>query len=218
MSRAMIRRRAARNMGAIANARPRQSRRTSGVSDWVVSALAVDGTGAAIGAPIPTSFGPTVGASALAVGAAFSFLCPAIIPPPGGTTGTPGIGRQRIDEVRGKIMFNMLGGGPPAQAMVGVAMYVSKRSTAGIWEVRNPLSNLGDAGCDDYLFLDVKGWNVITLAGWAQVVEIDISIPLSVVIGGGEGLAVTAMLCSSSSGGTTALVQAAFRTRVGPVA
>jgi hypothetical protein len=193
------------------------------VRDWIVGGSAINSSGGVIASPPTTWTNGSGAAFNLINGGAFSYQAVVIQPAP--ASGTPGIGRLRIDQIKGRLMFAKANGASvftAGGAMIAVGIYVSEvNQTTTNWHVRNPLVP-ADVCRDDYLFLEAHfmdipplGNNLGSVTGFLP--EINLSIDRPVVIGGGQALHVT-VSCSSSDSDTYLLVMSAFRSKVGPVA
>jgi len=183
------------------------------VTDWVVGGRIVDSTGS----PIATrpSWGPA-GAFTLPAGGSGSYQGVVIIPTP--SSGTPGVGRLRIDEVHGRVCVSAQGAGSSGIAHVAVGMYVSDvNNTTTLWNVR-AVTTAADCARDDYLYLEGKSFTCGATDSVPDQPNIcfDLKLPFPVVIGGGQALHVT--ISNDAASTLTCIVTAYFRSRVGPVA
>jgi len=186
------------------------------VTNWIVGGTAVNSSGTVISSP-PTTWTPNSSGLVLAPGSGFNFQAVVIQPVP--ASGTPSIGRLKIDEVRGCLSFG--GNTSSGTCFVGVAIYISDiNATTSAWNVRNP-TVAADAARDDYLFLKMIGLDLTAYAAGGQLenrimAELELSISSPVLIGGGQALNVGVYSAGSSQ--VSLQVNSAFRTRVGPVA
>jgi len=192
------------------------------VSNWAVGSQALTATGQVVGGlSTPTSiptFNPSFsGLLSVASGVPFTFQAAVISP---GLSGSiPTIGRMRIDEIKGKIL---VGSAIPANRWnVTVGIYVSEfTQNTSAWDVYDP-GNPADASRDDWWFLEAKCFyfplDTTTIAAASDNMEMDISVKLNLVLGGGQALNVT-VSCISDGGAGVMNVNPCFRTRIGPVA
>jgi len=182
------------------------------ISDWQIGGIAVSSGGTpSTGSNSATSWNLGAGTAA-ATGTPQGFLGAQIIPAPG--TVTTGVGRLRIDKIKGMVAL-----GAPSTAgdhSFAVGIFVSELNTAqSAWDMRNPL-NPSDAARDDWFFLqgvtaELPATGTAT-ANAILVIELELANPL--IIGGGQGL----MVVAAYDGAETAEFYTAFRTLVSAVA
>jgi hypothetical protein len=187
------------------------------VTNWTVGGSSVDQTGGVItGPPGPYPSWQTSGTTVPVAtnGSPISYQAVVIVAAP--NTSTPLIGRMKIDEIKGTV--TVLSPANAGRVSVGVAIYVSEfNSNTGKWDVRDPL-NTSDAARDDYFFFEAQMADM-PAAGTATAPAamcFHLKLANSLIIGGGQALHVTVSYLNSAAG--NALLLAAFRTRVGPVA
>jgi len=187
------------------------------MSNWVVGSQALTSAGQVIGGvATPTSlptWAPALTTASYLLSSGTPITFQAAVIQPGISGNAPTIGRMRIDELKGKILFSPTAAG---YFQFAVGVYVSEFTlNTSAWDVYDPL-NSADASRDDWWFLDAKTFFCGAPAGALSPVpmELDISFKSSIVIGGGQALNVTVSMISS----TTCYANPAFRTRVGPVA
>jgi hypothetical protein len=187
-------------------------RRTSGVWDWVTSSVTFDNTGA-----VGAAFNGWGGNAAMIDTLAQSSMAIMIQPAP--ASSTPGIGRLRVDEIRGTIHIC------PTTANVTryvawCGIYVTDlNATTTLWNARDP-SVAVEACRDDFLFLEAMGFTGTLTAGSDPLVmpSFDLKLSQPVVIGGGQGVAVTLIVRAVDIAGANCRAQFNYRARVGPVA
>jgi hypothetical protein len=211
------RKRARQNAMSIPYARMRPG---AGLSNWVVGSQALSSTGQVIGGlttptNVPTWFPSSSGATYnLATASPVTFQATVISA--GVSTATPTIGRQKVDEIKGKILFSQPS--TPAYYVVAVGIYISEFTlNTSAWDVYDPLAP-SDAARDDFWFLDARTFTLVpaNVSTADSFLELDISCKLNLVIGGGQAVNVTVSMISVA--GSTLYCNPAFRTRVGPVA
>jgi hypothetical protein len=178
------------------------------VTDFVVGGSNVDNTGA------PLTSVSTFDKTGLAILTAVPMTFQAVMIQPVASTSTPGIGRVRIDEIKGRVCLTTFVTAGPVVAAVGI--YVSElNSNLTKWDVRDPLSAT-DAARDDYFYLEGRAVEIPATADAVSVSELcfDLKLANPLMIGGGQALHVTV----SYVGPASAKVFGFFRTRTGPVA
>jgi len=182
------------------------------ISDWQIGGITVASNGTpTTGATSATSWNLSSGIAA-ASDTPQGFLGAQIIPAPG--TVTTGVGRLRIDKIKGMVAL-----GAPATAgdhSFAVGIFVSELNTAqSAWDMRNPLSP-SDAARDDWFFLQGATAELpqdgSATANAILAIELELANPL--IIGGGQGL----MVVAAYNGAVTAQFYTAFRTLVSAVA
>jgi hypothetical protein len=200
--------------GQIQGVRMAPPRRTNGGNwDWITSTNGVDITGA------PLTLNGWGGVKALSNTTMVGSQAVLIQPAP--ASSTPSIGRLRIDEIRGRISFDCNSVGGSFMSYVGI--WVSDLNvTTTLWNMRQ-LQNGNEACRDDYLMLESLCWDAPnpSTALNADVLEmpsIELRIPQSVVIGGGQCLMVGVQTFAVLNPSATTSAYFNYRTRVGPVA
>lgn len=220
MTRSKASRRAARNRAAmsIPYARMRPT------SNWVVGSQALTSTGQVLGGLSTPTSTPTFdarpsGGTLLAAGTPVTYQAAVISP--GLSNAVPTIGRMRVDEIKGHI--GIQSANPFNSWVIAIGIYVSEfTQNTSAWDVYDP-TNPSDAARDDWWFLMGKciqvnsdGNSALNITA-ATSIDIDISVKLNLVLGGGQALNVTVGACSDGNAGTL-FIRPLFRTRVGPVA
>jgi len=211
----------ARRRRARANNMVPYARMRPNVTDWLIGPCGVSAAGTVNAGynTAPTSWSNGANSTVLTSGNPQSVMAVVIVPSP--ASGTPSIGKARIDEIRGHVSFtNFQNAG---RVTIAVAIYVSER-TSGVgggltWDVRDPL-NTADAGRDDYFYLECQETDVVAPAAETSA-ENRICFDLKLAngnigIGGGQALLVTVSFVNSGAG--TCSWATMFRTRIGPVA
>jgi hypothetical protein len=189
------------------------SRWRGGIFDWNVGGLSVDPTGAPLGVAGSTSTWNLGTPAAIAPGAGQTFFGTLIQPAP--ATSTPGIGRLKIDEIKGRITLAVANSGV---FYVACGIFVSDlNNTTTLWNVRNP-TVAADCVRDDYIFLEGKSFQAAVPAAGSDLCEIgfDFDIKCNVIIGGGQALAIA--IYNATGSAASVGVTTAFRVIVGPVA
>jgi len=201
------------------NGRTRKRRRRGGLSvpyarmrpvtDWLVGGANTDNTGA------PLTTVSTFDKTGLTIVSGTPMTFQAVVIQPTPATSTPGVGRINCVEVKGSVFItNWTTSG---FARIAVGIYVSElNSSTTKWDVRDPLT-AADAARDDYFFLHGRVYEISAEAGQTAsclAVEIPLSLPENVVLGGGQALHVTVSMVGPSA----ATVIGFFRTRIGPIA
>jgi hypothetical protein len=190
------------------------SRRTSGLWDWITSGASTDATGAPLGGASIVGWG---GFQTVANNVAVTSQ--AVVIPPSPAASTPGIGRLRIEELRGQVSFRNFGASADTFD-TWVCVYVSDMNfTTTLWNVRNP-SVAADVSRDDYLYLQHRGWGACVATATTaldEVMEFELSISQPVVIGGGQALHISVISIGRVNTMNT-MVSWNYRARVGPVA
>lgn len=217
-----------RRKGSIVNNQPLtlgpRSRRRNvlGVRNWLVSSSAVDNTGAPVTTG-PQSWGISVGAQTCVAGSNVTSQLTIIQPAP--ATTTPSVGRQRIDQIKGKVYisaaFDKTGGIPsPGYYSLALGIYVSElNSTTTKWNVRQPTLII-EAERDDYVYLEGKLFNLANnqsaVLPDVECPHFDIDMACNIEIGGGEALHLTVANDALSKGDVQ--IYSYVRVLIGPVA
>lgn len=196
------------------------NRSSGGLSNWVVGGTSVSPVGAqSIPPALPFTWTPGQysggAASTLATGTFLTYQAYTIAAAVAGVTQQ--IGKARVDEIRGMISISVFGVNS-LKVCIGVGIYVSGSSNAAVWEVLDPLDS-ADAGRDKWLFLRMVEGTISSQAapaGPGSALEIPISIPGPVVIGGGQAVHVAVSYRGAAA--SSVYVTSGFRSRVGPIA
>jgi len=191
------------------------------VTNWSVFSQMLTASGQVIGGvTTPTSLptwnpGSSAASYNLISGSPVTFQAALIQPAVSGNI--PTIGRMKIDELRGSLIFN----DPSSNGIftVAVGIYVSEFTiNTSAWDVSDPM-NPTDAARDQYFFLKAIAFTYpltgITAAG---MVEMDLGLSEPVVLGGGQALNVTVSMIASGGPPPTIFCNPCFRVRTGPVA
>jgi hypothetical protein len=214
----------ARRRRAMSNSQVPYARMRPNVTNWGVGGSATDGTGSVIGGTA-TPTGPATwqnGTTAFPLLSGQQVSYQAVVVVPAANLGTPGIGRLKIDEIKGRIYCTPTQSHTtPPRVTVGVGIYVSEYTISTTkWSVHDPLVT-ADAAVDDYFFLEVQekimpclGALNVTADSWMYF---DLHLANPLIIGGGQALHVTVSVITAA-GGFGVNVASAFRTRTGPVA
>jgi len=202
---------------------PGSSRGRGALTNWVVGSQALTSTGQVIGGVTSPTSVPTWNPSGTLttynlVSASPITFQPVVIQP--AVSGNiPTVGRVRIDQLIGKMLFSTAA--TTMICSVAVGIYVSEFTTStSAWDVSDPL-NPADAARDQWFFLEAMNLNVVVTASMTawSCLEMPLRLSESVVIGGGQALNVTvSMVTSATTTGGQLFANPAFRVLTGPVA
>jgi hypothetical protein len=197
----------------------------NGVRNWQITSQQLTATGQIVGGLLgpPTVVpiwnpGGSGGAYTFATGVPQTFQVAVI--QPGTTPNIPGVGRQQIDRIKGKL--HLSGPSSPMYVDIAVGIYVSEFTVnTSAWDVLDPMTPT-DASRDEWWFLEAYTFLVapqgVATAPFASPDLATINIDLSerIVIGAGQAVNLTVTFVGNSS--STMLITPSFRTLVGPVA
>jgi hypothetical protein len=190
------------------------------ITNWQVGSQQVDQTGQVVGGfATPTSVptwnpGASAGTYQLTTGAPKTFQVAVINAAVSGAA--PTIGRMRVDEIVGRLLFNVPS--VPGFYSIAVGVYVSEftvNTTA--WDVFDPMLPQ-DGARDDWWLLQAESFQIVTnaLAVAGSNANMDIHMDQSITIGGGQAVHLTVSMIGPNA--STLFVSPAVRARVGPVA
>jgi len=189
------------------------------IGNWRIGSSAVSNAGVLTGGNYTTGPGTWAnGAGRVVLTTLVPLTYQATVIAPVPDSGTPTIGRMKIDEIKGAITLSAFSAA--GRYTAAVCIYVSELTSAAAntYDVRDPLNN-ADAARDDYFYLEAQEADMpATLTATSPAAfKFDLKLANPLIIGGGQALHVTVSMVSAVAA-ATCMLSSMFRTRSAGIA
>jgi len=189
--------------------------RGSHQGNWIIGGTAVDNAGLALGGFLGT-WSPTAAFPTTGIVNTGSVTYQAVVIPAGINVAAPTVGRVRVDELKGRLLFQPYA--TVANYRVAVAIYISEFTiNTSAFDVINPI-NPADGARDEYFFLEAREFDLCTpLTHTSPYAEAHMDIKLSepVYVSGGQALHITVAQANNAAAALCCFP--AFRVRVSSI-